>query len=439
MRSTFRALKHESFLFVWLATLCSNVGTWMENVGQGWVVASQTHSAFRTELLSFAQFAAVAVLAVPSGILADRISRRKLILFAQVAMCLLAFLLAALSQHGLASANVITAITFFQGAAWVFNGPAWHSVVPHLVPRKDLESAIALNSMQFNLARLLGPALAGFIVAQWGVTHAFYLNAFSFLAVLWAVTKIQIPENRSVPSGHAAPFREGVQWVFSHKGARRVVLSITCFAILGAPVQGLMPFLASDVFQIGPEGLGGLLASLGAGAVVGAYLFGLLPSYYPKHHLIPLSMTSLGALMLVYSQCPAPLVYPVLFILGIFWLWSMIASNTAMQLLAPEEKRGRVMSILIMANVGMLPVGHLIGGFLAHHFGPQKTLLLCAFGMFAVGLITLIDRVPEIDGRSTKARPKNVKAFFNEIILASTYREQSMALEPDSKARPKEI
>ena len=148
MNRNFRALKHRAYLFIWLGSLLSNIGNWMENVGQGWVVASQTHSAFQVELLSFAQFASVIFLAIPAGIMADRYDRRKLLIIAQVFMCFFATVLAVLAHLGMATATTVIIITFLEGMAWALNGPAWQSVVPHLIPRKDLESAIALNSVQ---------------------------------------------------------------------------------------------------------------------------------------------------------------------------------------------------------------------------------------------------------------------------------------------------
>ncbi|MDZ4677389.1 MAG: MFS transporter [Oligoflexia bacterium] len=431
MFRSFRALNHQTFLAVWIATLLSNIGTWMENVGQGWVVATETHSAFRVGLLSFSQFAAVTMLAIPAGIFADIFDRKKIIISAQIAMCLLATLLAVLAHMGLATANVITTIAFFQGAAWVFNGPAWQAVIPHLVPRKDLESAINLNSIQYNIARLIGPAVAGFVVAHWGFQYAFDLNAISFFAVFAAILFIDfdpklIRQNQKWTKG---AFTQAGKWVWNHSGAKRIVISISLFAILSAPIQGLMPYLASDVLMVGPKGLGTMLACLGAGAVFGAFVLGQLPSYYPRHHLIPLSLTFLGIMMAIYSKASVQIIYPVIFIMGIFWLWTMISCNTAMQLLVPDNIRGRVMSILILAHVGMLPIGNLLGGIVAHSIGPRTTLFISSILLIFVGLYTLWQRVPMIDGYEAKGHPIHFKNFLSEVILASSHRAEALSLD----------
>lgn len=436
MNRNFRALKHRAYLFVWIGSLLSNIGTWMENVGQGWVVASQTHSPFQVELLSFAQFIPIIFLAIPAGILADRYNRRKILMNAQIAMCFFAIVLAVVAHLGKATANLVILITFLEGTAYAFNGPAWQSVVPHLVPRKDLESAIALNSIQYNLARLIGPALAGIIVARFGFAYAFDVNAVSFLAVIAAIAfaKIELTAPKMAEDKERRPLSGAFLWVYQNRGARRIIISLTLFAIFGAPLQGLMPFFASDILKIGPSGLGILLACLGAGAVSGAFLLGKFPTYYPRHHLIPLSMFILGILEMIYSQSlNMYLSCFLLYVLGIFWLWCLISCNTAMQLLVPDHMRGRAMSILIVANLGMLPFGHLIGGGLATYVGPRKTLLITSFFMALVGFITLLRRVPEIDGMVKSRRKIPLRYFFSEVVLASSHRAEALSLDRSSE------
>ena len=385
--------------------MLSNIGNWMENVGQSWVVASQTHSAFHVELLSFAQFLPVIFLALPAGVLADKYNRKTVLLSAQLAMCLFATTLAILAHLGYASPTLVICITFLEGAAWAFNGPAWYTVVPNLVPRKDLTSAIALNSIQFNIARLVGPAIAGLIVAHFGFAYAFDLNALSFLAVIFAILFVKIDfQKDDAKNSKTQPitFYQAWKWVWEHKGTKRLVISIALFALLSAPLQGLMPYFASDILKTGPQGLGTLLACLGGGAITGAFLLGYVPADYPFSKLIPWAFIILGAFMLIYSQSPwLALTYPILYLAGIFWLCIMISTNTAMQLLIPDKIRGRAMSILIMAHVGVLPFGHMLGGILAKHIGPRDTTLLDSICLLIVGFYTLIKKRPEMDGIRT--------------------------------------
>jgi MFS family permease len=434
MNRNLNALKHKAYLLIWTGSLLSNIGNWMENVGQGWVVASQTHSAFLVELLSFAQFLPVIFLAMPAGILADRYDRRKILIIAQVFMCIFATALAVLAHFGKATPTVVILITFLEGAAWALNGPAWQSILPHLVPRKDLESAIALNSIQYNLARLIGPAIAGLVVAHFGFAYAFDINALSFIGVIFVIAIVKFDPALTLPASvgekERKTFSEAFHWVWQSRGAKRIIISIGTFAILAAPIQGLMPFIASDVLKVGPRALGILLACLGSGAVTGAVLLGKLPSYYPRHHLIPLSIFALGILEFIYSQAPTALLSGItLFVLGIFFLSVMVSCNTAMQLLVPDKLRGRVMSILLVAHVGMLPVGHIIGGTLASVFGPQRTLVILSIVMIFFGFATLLRRVPEIDGLPNHKRRTHFKNFFSEVILASSHRADALALD----------
>jgi MFS family permease len=432
MNRNLRALGHQAYFFIWIGSLLSNIGNWMENVGQGWVVASQTHSAFQVELLSFAQFLPVIFLAVPAGILADRYDRRKQLIIAQCFMCLFAAFLAVAAHLGKATPTLIIIITLLEGSAWAINAPAWQSILPHLVPRKDLVSAITLNSVQYNLARLIGPAIAGLVVAHFGFAYAFDLNALSFVGVILAIAFVKFDSKKKVTPGpkERTPFSEAIKWVWKNPGAKRIILSIATFAVLAAPIQGLMPFMASDVLNVGPRGLGILLACLGSGALAGAFLLGKLPTYYPRHHLIPLSMFMLGILEMMYSQSPTSMIACLtLFFLGIFFLSVMVSCNTAMQLLVPDSLRGRVMSILLVAHVGMLPLGHIVGGTLATYLGPRKTLLTVSMAMTLFGFITLLKRAPEIDGLSVERHRTRFNNFFSEVILASAHRAEALALD----------
>jgi MFS family permease len=440
MNKSIRALAHRAYLFVWLGSLLSNIGNWMENVGQGWVVASQTHSAFMVELLSFAQFIPVVFLAIPSGILADNVNRKKLLISAQIAMCGFATLLAVLAHLGRATPWTIITITFLEGAAWAINAPAWQSIVPHLIPRKDLESAIALNSIQYNLARLLGPAIAGIVVHELGFAYAFDINALSFIAVIIALGTAKFDgKPPKVKVSDVGQYQSAWKWVWGHPGAKRIILSMTLFAIFAAPLQGLMPFFASDILHVGARGLGILLACLGAGAVTGAFLIGQLPDYYPRHHLIPLSLVCLGLFESFYSQSNSLILsYSLLFVTGIFWLSTMVSCNTALQLLVPDAIRGRAMSILLLANVGMLPVGHLMGGLVAGSIGPRATMFITSIILTMVGLFTLWKRVPEIDGSLYSSKKIKLNNLFSELILGTSHRADALALAKTSETSTKD-
>ncbi len=441
MNRSLRALGHRTYLIIWTGSLLSNVGNWMQNVAEGWIVANQTHSAFLVEMISFAQFIPVIFLVIPAGIIADRYNRKWVLLFAQGTMCVSAIVLAITAHNNALTPYFLISMTFIEGAAWSLGGPAWHTVIPLLVPRKDLESAISLNSIQYNLARLIGPAIAGVIIAHYGIPWAFDANVISFIAVIAAILFVPITPKEPVPlKKEAVKFSSAWQWIERHKGAKRILFSISLFAVLSAPIQGLMPLFATDIYHVTAKGLGTLLACLGAGAVSGAYMLGSLPTNYPRHHLIPLSLVALGFFVLVYSQMRVfEMACFIMFFCGIFWLWTMVSCNTALQLLVPDRMRGRIMSVLLMAHVGMLPVGHLIAGLLAENINPRNTMVVASLGLMILGFYTLFKRVPEIDGVVYDPHKIRFSSFFSDAILASPYRSSMQNPVTKSVSHPTDI
>ncbi|MBK9293588.1 MAG: MFS transporter [Oligoflexia bacterium] len=425
MTRSLRALAHKNYLLIWIGSLLSNIGNWVQNVAEGWVVADQTRSAFLVEMISFSQFLPVIFLVIPAGIIADKYNRKKVLFGAQLAMCLIAIILAITSHLNLLTPYFLISMAFFEGAAWAVGGPTWHTVIPNLVPRKDLESAISLNSIQYNIARLIGPAIAGVVIAKYGVAWAFDINAISFIAVILAILMVQLKPRNEMPTqtDDVVNFSQAWGWIDTHKGAKRILITITLFAVFSAPIQGLMPIFATNVFLVPPQGLGALFACLGAGAVIGAFLLGTLPLNYPRHHLIPLTMLMLGITVAIYSSVNNFYVACTLMVfIGIFWLATMVACNTAMQLLVPDKMRGRVMSVLLMGHVGMLPIGHLSAGLLAEYLNPQITLGLASVGLIIYALFTLWHREPGIDGITYTPHKIRLKNFFSDVVLATPYR-----------------
>src|SRR5438477_12998511 len=193
----FAVLRHFAFRWIWLGSFTSNVGNWMETVAQAWLVQRQSHSPFLVELLAAAEFIPVALLALPAGALADRHDRRRLLLIGQTAMMVLAAVLAVLTHLGYATPAVIITLALLEGASWASVMPAWQALVPALVPREELPSAIALNSAQFNTARLLGPMLAGALLTASGAALVFDLNVASFLGIVIVLALVRIPRSQT--------------------------------------------------------------------------------------------------------------------------------------------------------------------------------------------------------------------------------------------------
>jgi MFS family permease len=405
----------------------------MEAVAQSWLVQQQTGSPFMVELLAASEFVPHALLMLAAGWLADHYDRRKLLLLGQIAMMLLGAVLAAAAHLGWATPWVIIALSFAEGAAWAMVTPSWQAIVPALVPRDELPAAIALNSAQFNSARLLGPMIAGALLSTVGAAFVFDLNVASFLGIVIVLAFVPMPK-ASLAAAHTSGgalvqsggIRPALRWAVREPGPRRIIVSIFAFALLAAPVQGLLPAMADQVLQVGAHGYGVLLSCLGAGAIVGALTLARLPRSYPRHHLIPLSMLAFALCALIYGSSRWPLLSgAALAIGGVFWVWSLASSSTAMQLLVPEGLRGRAMSVLALATTGPLPLGHLLGGTVAHAFGIRAGVLASCGALAAFAAWSALAREPAIDAMELPPPPpRGLRAAVWEALTAASHRAQ---------------
>ena len=429
----FAVLRHPAFRWIWLGALVSNTGNWMEAVAQSWLVQQQTGSPFMVELLAASEFVPHAVLMLAAGWLADHYNRRKLLLAGQSVMMVLGAVLAVAAHLGWATPWVIIAISFAEGAAWASVTPSWQAVVPALVPRSELPSAIALNSAQFNTARLLGPMIAGALLSAASAAFVFDLNVVSFIGIVVVLAAIRVPEAELAAAhtsggelAQSGGIRPAVRWAVGEPGPRRIILGVFAFALLAAPVQGLMASMADEVLHIGAHGYGILLSCLGAGAIAGALTLARLPRSYPRHHLIPLSMLAFALCALVYGGSRWPLLSGAALVVGgVFWVWSLASSTTAMQLLVPERLRGRAMSVLALATTGPLPLGHLLGGTVAHALGIRAGILVSCGVLAAFCAWSTLAREPGIDDMKLPPPPaRGLRAALWEALTAASHRAQ---------------
>jgi MFS family permease len=405
----------------------------MEAVGQSWLVQQQTGSPFMVELLAASEFMPHAVLMLAAGWLADHYDRRKLLLAGQSTMMVLGAVLAAAAHLGWATPWVIIGISFAEGAAWASVTPSWQALIPAVVPRTELPAAIALNSAQFNSARLIGPMLAGALLSAVSPAIVFDINVVSFIGIVVVLAVVRVPKAELAAahtSGgelkHSGGITPALRWALHERGPRRIILGVFAFALLAAPVQGLLPAMADEVLHVGAHGYGILLSCLGAGAVFGALTLARLPRTYPRHHLIPLSMLAFALCAMVYGSSRWPLISgAALAVGGVFWVWSLASSSTAMQLLVPENLRGRAMSVLALATTGPLPVGHLLGGTVAHGLGIRAGVLVSCGVLAAFASWTAWAREPGIDAMELPPPPpRGFRAALWEALTAASHRAQ---------------
>jgi MFS family permease len=426
-------LRHKHYRNVWFGQFGSSLGGWMESVGVGWIInTTAADPAVMLGYLGVAQLGPMMFLGIPGGILADRVNRKMLLLVTQFAMMLIAAGLAIASyvSHSHPHVGVMIALVLANGIAMAFNAPAWQVLTPRLVPREELTDAIFLNGLQFNLARAIGPAIAGGLYALFGPTVLFVINTISFVGVMVAVSSTpNTPTPKAPNTSVLHQFREAQQFVLRERGPRAVLIAIVIFGLLAAPLMRLMPMFVTHVFtqtKLTPEQLaagagaaqsgeksgyyGFLLAMMGMGAVTGVGLARLVPKWYPKHHMIPVSGLGGGLFITLFAATTNYWVGCVaLFFAGIFWLWSFNSAFAAMQILVRDDMRGRVMAIVNVAVFGSMGLGPFLTGKLGSSLnstsgsidagrGIQIGVAATGAALVVAALVMLVWRTPEVDG-----------------------------------------
>jgi MFS family permease len=386
-----RALRHRDYRLFWLGQLLSRIGTWMQSVGQAWLVLELTNSPFRLGLISTLQFAPVLFFAFLGGVVSDRVRKRRLIMATQVAMMLQAFALAALVWSGRVEYWHVAVLAALYGVVNAIDMPARQSYVVELTGKDDLMSAIALNSAVFNSARVIGPALAGVFIARYGTGPAFLVNGVSFVAVLVALYAMRT-EGAPHPRGTTTIREEFVQSVSYAARTPRITLALGILLFVSLFVLNfnvVVPLIARDVLHQGAHGFGLLMAALGVGAVLGALSVASLSLRRPSMLVIVIgaAVASLGVLALAFVKS-FPLAAAVLLVTGFAQIVFTSSANSTMQMTVPDGMRGRMMSLYVLVFVGVTPAGAFLMGTLAEAFGVPTA---CAVGGGAgfIAVVTL--------------------------------------------------
>jgi MFS family permease len=375
-----RALRNQNFRLFWSGNFLSNIGTWMQNVAQSWLVLELTNSAFWLGVVGFAGSIPFLFVTLFGGVIADRVDKRRLLLVTQTAAMILAFLLAALAWMKWISVWGVAAIAFLNGVAMAMNAPSYQALVPRLVKREDLTNAIALNSAQFNMSRILGPTLGGYAMILFGVAGNFLLNGISFLAVIGALLRIRYPEERqSRPEGMWGSLRNGFLYLRNNKQMFVLMWMIAASSFFGIPFLTFIPYFAKIQLKAGESGLGWLLAASGLGAVLGAMTVAVLGTIRHRGRLLSLCGIIFFAVIVcfTYSQWFA-LSECLAFVEGYSGILMISCFNISIQHLSSDEMRGRVMSIYATCFLGLPPLGALLAGELSRHIPTGHALALMA-------------------------------------------------------------
>ncbi len=375
--ATLRALRYRNFRLFLGGQLVSVAGTWMQSVAQAWLVYRLTGSAVLLGAVSFAGQIPIFLLAPIGGIVADRFNRHRVVMATQMAAMLLAFVLAALTLSGTVRIWHVFVLASLLGIVWAFDIPARQSFIVNLVDEDDLMNAVALNSSMFNASRVVGPAVAGLLVASLGEGWCFFANGASFLAVLLGLFLMKVPKpRRSRQLGSPlSDMREGFRFAAHHSPIRALLLLLGLISAAGMPYVVLMPIFADRVLHGGPRALGTLMGAAGIGALTGALLMASRNHLKGLPRWIAVAGLSFGAAQLAFSFSRIYwLSLILLVVVGFFMMIQMVASNTLVQSMAPDRLRGRLISILSMAFIGLAPFGALLSGIAANRLGAPLTV-----------------------------------------------------------------
>lgn len=388
--SPWAPLRHRTFRMLWAAQMGSSIGIWMQVVGAQWFLVETTNSPTLVAWVQSASLLPVLFLALPAGALADAYNRKKLLLISTATSMLLATALAAMTWIGELDATLLLTMLFLLGASNAVTLPTWQAIQPELVPRKELPAASSLSGVTVNVARAVGPAIAGFLVAASGPALVFGLNAASFIFVIVALLAWKRPEQPSLGRERMLPaLGAGVRYARFGRVVRRILLRVALFAIPGSALWALLPSVAADRLGLGSSGYGILLAALGAGALVAV---GLLPKI--RHRIgdnlvLAISAVVFSAAMVGAAELPVGGVIVVLLAGGFAWLSALAMLNALMQLSLAQWVRGRGLAMYSLVFLGTQGAGALIWGIVAEWLGIEATLLTAA-GMLLLTALSVI-------------------------------------------------
>ncbi|HUE81672.1 MAG TPA: MFS transporter [Pyrinomonadaceae bacterium] len=382
----FRSLSHRNYRLFWTGAFLSNIGTWMQAVAQGWLVLHLTNSPFWLGLDGFMATIPGFFFTLVGGVFADLLDRRRLLLFTQVVAGLAALSLAILVDTNVITVWMILGFSFITGCCMALAGPSYQAMTFDLVGREDVANAVALNSTQFQLSRVVGPVFAALGFKFFGLAGCFYANGISFIAVVVALKMVRFDKSRKGMSAHPVSDRHAF-WQdliagFSYVRKRPRVFGLLSISgvtsLFGAPYLTLIPIFARDIFQLGESGLAWMMGTAGAGAFFGALTLTYLGEFRRKGWAVLGGSFAFGICLIAFAQATELVLSLILlFCVGFAIVTSVAVANMLLQQLVTDQMRGRVMSMFILSFLGTMPIGNLLAGIAAERYGAPTALTAC--------------------------------------------------------------
>ena len=392
IRRVFKAFHYRDFRLMWIGACTSSIGTWMQIVAQGWLIYRLSHSAFLLALDQFLGGIPIFLFSLIGGVVADRAERRKILLGSQYVQMATAGLLTILVITDLVHVWHILCLSFISGLAQAFGGPAYQALIPTLVENDDMPNAIALNSIQFNVAVMVGPALAGQTLAKLGEKWCFGLNALSFLA---PIISLSIIRARFLPlkttESMFASLKQGIQFARKQSSMEALILLAFCMTALAMPMRTYIPVFVKDIFHRGPETYGNLLALMGLGSIFGSLMIASAGNFKRKGFVALCALICLGAGISGFAFSKSvPLSGIILVVVGASMMAVFATVTSLVQLITTNEMRGRVMSVYNVAFRGGMPLGNLLSGWLVPIFTAPVVLGVNGFLLVLLALYFLL-------------------------------------------------
>ncbi len=404
----FSALAYKNFRLFWFGQLVSLTGSWMHSTAQGWLVLKLTDSPFYLGLVGTVGGLPILLFSLAGGVAADRFQKKNILLTTQIMFTLLSLILAILITTGVINVWYILLLAFSIGLVGAFDLPAKQSFILEMVEKESVLNAVALNSVAFNGARIIGPAIAGFIIGSFGLTVCFYINALTFIALIFSLLKMRF-DTEPAPSTKKhfnieeldgksliSDLKEGIRYILNEPKIWTIIILVAITSLLGFPYITFLPVYARDILQTGPAGLGILMSSAGAGAFTGAISLALRKDFKRKGLLFAVSGITFPLALLIFSHSTLPpLSYVMLFLVGLGAVSQLATANSILQITAPQRLRGRVMSVFTLMFLGMATIGNFIVGSIAHYIGTRGAVAIGAV-LCLLGVILLLWKKPEV-------------------------------------------
>ncbi len=395
---TFASLRHVDFRYLWTGTTMMAAGQWIQQVTLGWLLYDLTGNSMLLGALNGLRALPFLVTGPMAGVAADRMDRKQLLLRTQWILIVTAILMGALVASGFLKVWHIFLFTLITGITWTFTEPVRQSMISSVVPKKELANAIALNSGGFNLMKIIGPALGGALIALFGAGGNFFVQAIAYIGVLFMIYWMHVPPtpDEARRSSALANLKEGFAYVWSTPAVLALMMLAYVPRIFAVPYQTLMPVFQKDVLKVGPESLGLLMAAPGLGALLAVLILASVANRLRRQGLFLVSSILILAFFLIlFSQIKSlPLALVLLVAAGLFQMFFLASTNTLLQLIVPDQLRGRVMS-LYMLDRGFMPAGALFAGVTAHFMGAPSAVAM--MGVIVIVLTLLVAwRVPAL-------------------------------------------